>query len=221
MCPPREDGLSLGVVIGKVALGHTDGQATLEVAPVLVRERVTPILKVSGHVHFVKVARGDERRSARETLGEYVQFRVLGKLRRLNCGVARVRHPMHLIKAVREKVILVAQALHEHAKELGGQLSLGNVVQVIEACEGSPAQIHGGEDVFLRPVDDLAELIPVVYLLEGQLFYGRTRDDHAVVVFALEAVEGVVELNKVVLGYVGGLMGRDAHEVAIYLQGRL
>ena len=72
--------------------------------------------------------------------------------------------------------------------------------------------------MLLAPVHDLAELVPVVNVLVLQVLHGRAGDDEAVVVLVAEGVERVVELDEVVLGDVGGLVGGDAHEVAAHLQ---
>ena len=47
---------------------------------------------------------------------------------------------------------------------------------------------------------------------------GGAGDDETVVVLVAEGVEGVVELDQVVLGDVRGLVSGDAHEVAAHLQ---
>ena len=135
--------------------------------------------------------------------------------------MARVRHVVHLVEAVGEEVVLVAEPLRKDAEELGRQVLLGDTIEVVEACERAPAQVHSREDVLLGPFDDLAELLPVVHVLEGHLLHGRPGDDEAVVVLVAEAVEGVVELHQVVLRDVRGRVGRDAHEVAAHLQRRL
>ena len=75
--------------------------------------------------------------------------------------------------------------------------------------------------MILGPVDDLAQLVPVVDLLERHLLDRRAGDDQAVVVVVPEVLERVVELDQVILGDVLRLVGRDAHEVDVHLQRRL
>ena len=168
----------------------------------------------------MEVARGDERRAARLAAGEHLQRGVGVDLLLVWRGVTAVRHVVHLVKAVREEVVLIAQTLGKHAKELGAQQALVDAMQVIQAGKGAPAQKHRGQHVLLRPVHDLAQLVPVVDLLERHLLHGRTRDDEAIVVVVLEVIERVVELHEVI-GGMGGLVGRDAHEVDAHLDGRL
>ena len=66
MRAPREDGLLLRIVVGKVVLGHADGQALVEVAPELVGQGVAAVLKVSRDVDLVEVARGQKCGAARK-----------------------------------------------------------------------------------------------------------------------------------------------------------
>lgn len=65
---PGEERLLLGVVLGKVVLGHADGQALVEVAPELVGQGVAAVLKVARDVDLVEVARGQKCGAARKAL---------------------------------------------------------------------------------------------------------------------------------------------------------
>ena len=60
--------------------------------------------------------------------------------------------------------------------------------------------------MLLRPVDDPAELVPVVDVLEVHLLHRSARDDEAVVVLVTERIKCVVELHEVVLRDVRGLV---------------
>ena len=218
MRAPGKERLLLGVVIGEVVLGHADGQALVEVAPELRAQRVASVLEVARHVDLVEVARGKKCRAARKALGKNLQLRVLSEGRSVDGGVAGVRHVVHLVEAVGQEVVLVAETLLEHAEKLGSEHFLWDAVEVVETGERAPAQIHRREHVRLRPVDDPAELVPVVDVLELHLLDRRAGDDEAVVVVVLERVEGVVELDQVVGAHVRRLMAAHAHEVAAHLQ---
>lgn len=65
---PGEERLLLGVVLGKVVLGHADGKALVEVAPELVGQGVAAVLKVARDVDLVEVARGQKCGAARKAL---------------------------------------------------------------------------------------------------------------------------------------------------------
>ncbi len=217
---PGEDGLALGVVLGEVVLRQLDGQPGVEVAPVLVGQGVATVLKVAEGVDLVEVTRGDEGRTARGAAGKHLQRGVGLDLALVGHGVAAVRHVVDLVKAVGEEVVLVAQALREHAEDLAAEDALVHAVEVVEAGKGAPAEEHRGKHVLRGPIHDFAELVPVVHVLKGHLLDGRAGDDEAVVVVDLEGLEGVVELHQVV-GGVRGLVGGDAHEVHAHLQRRL
>ena len=73
----------------------------------------------------------------------------------------------------------------------------------------------------LAPVNDLAELVPVVDVLKRHVLHGGAGHNEAVIELVAEGVESVVELNQVVGAHVGGLVAGDAHEVAAHLQRRL
>lgn len=218
---PREERLLLGVVVGEVVLGHANGQALVEVAPKLARERVAPVLEVPRDVDLMEVARRDKGRAAREPFGKNLQLRVLGERRGIDGGVARVRHVVDLVEAVGEEVVLVAQPLLEDAEELRAEGLLGDAVEVPQRAERSPAQEHRGEHVGLRPVHDTAELVPVVDVLELHLLHRGARDDEPVVVVVLEHIKSVVELHEMVRRDVRRLVGAHAHEIAAHLQRRL
>ena len=173
------------------------------------------------HVDLVEVARGKKCRAARKAFGKDLQLRVLSKGRGVDGGVTGVRHEVHLVEAVGQEVVLVAESLLEHTKKLGAEHLFWDAVEVVEARKRAPAQIHRREHVRLRPVDDSAELVPVVDVLELHLLDRRAGDDEAVVVVVLERVEGVVELDQVVSAHVRRLMAAHAHEVAAHLQRRL
>lgn len=147
-----------------------------------------------------------------------MQLRMLGELGGVDGGMAGVRHVVHLVKAVGEEVVLIAETLLEDAEELGAELALGNLVQVPQGPQGAPAQKHGAEDVRLAPVNDLAELVPVVDVLKRHVLHGGAGHNEAVIELVAEGVESVVELNQVVGAHVGGLVAGDAHEVAAHLQ---
>ena len=70
---------------------------------------------------------------------------------------------------------------------------LGHTVVIVESCEGTPADVHGGVYMSGRPVHDPAQLVPVFHFFpwhEGQWCAG---DDHAVVGLILDLVEGRIK----------------------------
>ena len=169
-------------------------------------------------VDLAEVACGDEGRTARLAAAEHLERRIGVDLLLIGRGVATVRHVVNLVEAVREEVVLIAETLREHAKELAAQQTLVNTVKVIEARERAPAKEHRGKHVLLGPIHDAAKLVPIVDALERHLLDGGARDDEAVIIVGLELVERVVELHEMVRR-VRGLVARDAHEIDAHLDG--
>ena len=104
----------------------------------------------------------------------------------------------------------------EHTEHLAGQVVFWDAIAVIEPCLGSPANIQGGLNVRLDPVEYLRELIPIIHLLEGHLLDGRAGDDQTVEFLAAHIVEGQVVMQQVVgIGIFGIMCGsvkqRDFH----------
>ena len=71
------------------------------------------------------------------------------------------------------------------------------------------------------PIHDLAELGPVVDLLERHLLHRRARDDQAVIVDVADVVERAVERLQVAGAYVRGLVRLGAQQVHLHLQRRV
>ena len=85
----------------------------------------------------------------------------------------------------------------EDAEHLLVQQLLADAVVVIKPRLRTPADVEGGVDIRLAEVHDLAQLRPVVHLLEVDLLHRCAGDDHAVVAVILHLVEGLVERLEV------------------------
>ena len=109
----------------------------------------------------------------------------------------------------------------EHAARLSRQVVLLNTVVVIQARLRAPANVQRGVHVRGGPVHDLAELGPVVDLLERHLLHRRARDDQAVVVDIADVVERAVERLQVAGAHVRGLVRLGAQQVHLNLQRRV
>lgn len=70
----------------------------------------------------------------------------------------------------------------------------------------------------LGPLHDLAELLPVINILELHQFDGRASDDETVVFFVTDLVEGAVEGKQMILGRMGGFVGFGLHKVDFNLK---
>ena len=70
-----------------------------------------------------------------------------------------------------------------------------------------------------RPLEDLAQLLPVIDLLEGQLLHWSAGDDHAVVGVVLDLVKGLVEGEHVLGGGVLADVRGHHQQIHLHLQG--
>ena len=92
---------------------------------------------------------------------------------------------------------------------------------MVQAGLRAPTNVQRRVHVRGGPIHDLAELGPVVDLLERHLFHRRARDDQAVVVDVADVVERAVERLQVAGAYVRGLMRLGAQQVHLHLQRRV
>ena len=168
--------------------------------------------------HFGEVARGDEPRAGLRTPREHLQLGIMGDITLVDPRQAGMRLQADLVETVGEEAVFVLQILGEHSEELLRQQLLAHAVPIVERAHRAPAQVHGGEDVGGCPVENLLELVPVVDLLEIEVFDGRSRHHKTVVIVVFERVERLVELHQMVGAHVRGLVGGGLHEVDLDLQ---
>lgn len=71
------------------------------------------------------------------------------------------------------------------------------------------------------PLENLAELRPVINIFELHFFYRSAGDDHAVVVLVADIVQGNVERLEVLARHVRGLMADGLEKVNLDLKGRV
>ena len=126
----------------------------------------------------------------------------------MHTGVARMRDHKGVVKAAHQRMIGLEDSVGVDAAELFVKLIFLNAVVMIKPCLRAPADVKGGIDVFVRPVHDLAQLVPVIDLLKGNLLHRRTGDDQPVEVVVFYLVKGLVEGRQMVRRGVFGGMGR-------------
>ena len=94
-----------------------------------------------------------------------------------------------------------------------------HAVVVVQARLRAPAHMEGGVDIRLAEIHDLAQLVPVVHLLEVHGLDGCPRDDHAVVAVILHLVEGLIEGLEVCRRDMGGCVAGRLHQGHVHLNG--
>ena len=107
----------------------------------------------------------------------------------------------------------------ETAEGLFGQHMLGHPVEMVDHRHPAPAHAEGGMDVGLRPVEDLAQLVPVGDGLEIQMLDRRAGDDQPVELLARHLAERAVERRHVLGGGVAGLVPGHPDQLEVDLQG--
>lgn len=81
----------------------------------------------------------------------------------------------------------------EDTKEFFRKGILRDLIMIVEGGLRAPADVQGGVDVRLAPLHNVAELIPVVHLMEIQIFHGSSGDDHAVKILRAHLGEGRIK----------------------------
>ena len=132
-----------------------------------------------------------------------------------------MRHEEVIVKAAGQGVLIVQNFVIINAGELFGQGDLLDAVAVIQTRLSAPADEQSGIDMVLGPIEDLAQLAPVIDLFVVEQLHGRAGDDHAVKALLTDLVKGTVELGQMLLRGVLGHMGRHLQQLDIHLQRRV
>ena len=151
-------------------------------------------------------------------LRQNLQLRVLQDVLPVHFRVAGMGAVEVVVKAAHQRHLVVQHLVHVDAGQLRGPDVLRNAVMIIQSHLGAPADMEGGSDVGLRPLHDLAELLPVIHLLIIQEFHRRAGDNHSVIFMHLHIAEGNIELVQMRCGGVLGNMGRKHQERTVHLQ---
>ena len=92
---------------------------------------------------------------------------------------------------------------------------------VVKSCLRAPADMERRIDVFLAPLHDLRDFVPIRDILELHVFDRRTRDDHAVVFFMADIVKRAVERRQIILRRMRRDIRARINEVNLDLQRRI
>ena len=131
-------------------------------------------------------------------------------------GVGDVKH---IIKAPKPGGAGTDDLVGKHAEQFLGQSVFLNAVVVVQPCLSAPADVEGGVDVFLAPLHDLTQLVPVFHIAEVQVFDRGAGDDHAVVGAILHLVKGAVEGAQMILVDVLGDVAGGLQQLHLHLEG--
>ena len=218
---PGDDRLLRRIVIREVVLGDIGVDALLQIAEILVFQRVRVVLGVAGDEDLPPAFRGRGVEPGPLGHGEDLELVAGHHVLQRDRGVAGVGNHKALVKAAHQHGGAPYHPMGIHARELFRQRDLLDPVVVEERGLGRPADVEGAVHVGLAPLHDPAELIPVFHLLKVQLLHRRAGDDHAVEIAVLYVLKIRVELEHVFLRGVFAHIGAGLHELQLHLQGRV
>ena len=216
--PPAKDRRLGRVVAGVVVFRGRDGQPPGHVPAVFGVQGQLVVLGVPGDEDLPAVLGAQQVGARLIAGGQDAQGRAPGDVLRAHAGVAAVGGVEHLVKAADQRVRRPGDPVGEDAEHLGGQQLLAHPIVVVQPRLRPPADVEGGVDVGLGVVHDLAQLVPVVHLLEGDGLHRRASDDHAVETAVPHLVEGLVKGFEVGGGDVGGRVAGRLQQGHVHLQ---
>ena len=200
---------------------HLRVEAALHVALVLQAQRVGIVLGVPKDKEAAAVGRLDDVQAHLVGHGHDLKLRLGLHVLAAHIGVARMHGIETVVEAADQRALRLHQIMLEHAARLCRQVVLLDTVMMVQAGLRAPTNVQRRVHVRGGPIHDLAELGPVVDLLERHLLHRRARDDQAVVMDVADVVECAVERLQVAGAYVRGLVRFGAQQVHLHLQRRV
>ena len=92
---------------------------------------------------------------------------------------------------------------------------------MVKSGLGGPADVESRGDVRAGPVEYLLDFVPIVHLLEVQMFHRRSRDDHSVELLVAHVLKVTVERFHVFDGRILRRMAFQFHEAYLNLERRI
>ena len=83
---------------------------------------------------------------------------------------------------------------------------------VIKACKASPANVKGGENIFLGVIHYLTEFFPVVYAFECKKFYWGSGNNHSIKLFVVDFAGWNVKLVQVIFVGIFAFVAFDSNQ---------
>ena len=209
------------VVVGEIVVGHTDEESLGLVAEVLVFERIAVVLRVTHNVDLAAVVGHAQVWASHWRICEEAEVGTGVDVGAEGASMARVGRAEDIVEAADEGDGEVEDTMAEDTEHLLGEGVFGDSVMMVEASLCAPADMESAGDILARPIHDLAQLLPIVDLLEGHLLDGRACDNHSVVLAAADLVESEIEGAEMLGGGVAGSVGLDHHEIHRGLERRI
>ena len=81
-------------------------------------------------------------------------------------GISAVRNVKQVVESSENRISLVVFMMGEYSEKFFIQRVFGDSVKMVQPGQSSPTNIESRGDVFVRPVENLDQLVPVIDLLE-------------------------------------------------------
>jgi hypothetical protein len=196
--PPAVHRRARRVVVREVIARDGDGFAGPLVAKKLLGQRPGIVLQVIEHEDGAPGAIFDQAQSGIRRGREHGQSGPGRQIGGADLGVARHRHRKLLAEASEQRRFGAGHAMFEDTEHLLRQLVLRHAMEVTERGLAGPADIEAADGAGLRPVEDGAQLGPIIDLLERQGFDGSAGHDEAVERLVAQLAPAPVERGDVV-----------------------
>ena len=126
-------------------------------------------------------------------------------------------HVENIVEPPKNRQFGQKRYLWKDAKLLLWQRIFGHTVVVIESSLGSPTDIQSTGDVCPGPGEDIAQFVPIVHLLEVEVFHRGSGNDESVELFMAHLLKIAVEGLHVFNGRVFARVRLHLHQVHLQL----
>ena len=171
----------------------------LDVAAIFSVERFEIVFSVSRKENLTAFVGGNGKNAGFVGLCEHLESRIGANRLFIDGRVTRVRQEKQVVAAAKEHIAFTYHFVGEHAREFPVKQNLANAEMMIEACLRGPADVQRAVDVRFAPIHQLREFGPIVDVLKGHAFNGRSRDHHTVEFLIAYFGEGAVKALEVAL----------------------
>ena len=103
-----------------------------------------------------------------------------------------------IIKALEQPLILSAYMMLIYTKNFWCHIILRNTIMVVKACQRSPADMEGRENISLAPLHNFSNLLPVCHILIFQLLHRCTSDNKAIIFLMTNIGKGYIKFIKII-----------------------
>ncbi len=145
------------------------------------------------HVERAPTGIGHQPRPRLGRVGEDHEPLAARQIAARDLGVTRDRNADVLADPLEQCGAGLPDVMAEEAEALFRQRALVDAVKVLQGGLGGPADVIAATDIGLRPIEDLAQPVPVVDRLEGQVLDRGAGDDQRIETTMRDLTEALVK----------------------------